>query len=164
MKYIFAYYRFPVFLFLLITGISIGGCSDDDKDDLYPVIDMTGESAFPVNCSVVHPGESFKFRAVFTDNRELGAFSIEMHNNFDHHTHSTDVVNCEMEDDKNPQDPFKLIGEWDISAGIDYYEADVEIFVPAGKDTGDYHFMVRLTDASGWQTLKGISMKIQAKE
>ncbi len=147
----------------LISAFFISSCSDD-KDDIYPDIDMSGEDAFPLNCSVVHPGESFTFRAVFTDNQELGAFSIGIHNNFDHHTHSTDVVECEMEPEKEPVNPFHLIEEYNIPSDLVSYEAEVDISVPEDVDTGDYHFMVRLTDASGWQTLKGISMKIQAKE
>lgn len=147
----------------LITAFFISSCSDD-KDDVYPEIDMSGEEAFPVNCSVVYPGESFTFRAVFTDNRELGAFSMEIHNNFDHHTHSTDVVECEMEPEKEPVNPFHLIEEYNIPPGQVSYDAEVEIFVPGDVDTGDYHFMVRLSDDSGWQTLKGIAFKILPRE
>ncbi len=40
------------------------------------------------------------------------------------------------------------------------YDAKVDITVPDDIDTGDYHFMVRLTDKSGWQQLKAISIKI----
>ncbi len=149
--------------FLMLLAWPIAGCSDD-KDDVYPVIDMSGDDAFPVNCSVLHPGESFMFRAVFNDNEELGAFSLEAHNNFDHHTHSTDVVDCEMEPDKEPVNPFQFIEEYNIPSGNASYNAAVEIFVPENVDTGDYHFMVRLTDASGWQTIKGISVKILPKE
>ncbi|MGM0376156.1 MAG: DUF4625 domain-containing protein [Bacteroidota bacterium] len=154
---------------LLFLGIGahvffFGSCSDDNKDDIYPVIDMSRVNAFPLNCAVVHPGESFTFRAVFSDNRELGAYSIEIHHNFDHHTHSTDAVECEMEPDKKPDQPFKFIEEYDIPPGQKQYEAQVDISLPDTVDTGDYHFMVRLTDASGWQTLKGISIKILDEE
>ncbi len=151
-----------LFIFGLI--LSLSGCSSENKDDINPIIDMTGNDAFPVNCSVIHPGETFTFKAVFSDNDELGAFSLEIHDNFDHHTHSTDVVECEMEPDKEPVNPFHLIEEYDIPSGLVSYEAEVDIAVPEDVDTGDYHFMVRLTDASGWQTLKGIAIKIMLRE
>jgi hypothetical protein len=35
-----------------------------------------------------------------------------------------------------------------------------EFAVPAGVDDGDYHFMIRLTDEEGWQSIKGISVKL----
>ena len=148
---------------LMISFFLFSSCSDD-KDDMYPVVDMSGSDAFPVNCSVVHPGETFTFRAVFTDNEELSAFSIEAHDNFDHHTHSTDAVECEMEPEKEPVNPFHLLEEYNIPSGLTSYEAEVEIFVPEDVDTGDYHFTVRLTDAAGWQTLKGIAIKILPRE
>ena len=40
------------------------------------------------------------------------------------------------------------------------FHASVDIDIPENIDTGDYHFMVRLTDKAGWQQLKGISLKI----
>lgn len=153
-----------VFLGIGVHVFFFVSCNDDNKDDIYPVIDMSEENAFPSNCAVVHPGETFTFRAVFSDNRELGSYSIEIHHNFDHHTHSTDVEECEMEPDKEPDQPFKFIEEYDIPPGQKQYEAQVDISVPDTIDTGDYHFMVRLTDASGWQTLKGISIKILDEE
>ncbi|MFW6203138.1 MAG: DUF4625 domain-containing protein [Marinilabilia sp.] len=154
-----------VLLFLAMgANVFFFSSCGDDKDDIYPVIYMSGENAFPLNCSVVRPGESFTFRAVFSDNRELGAYSIEIHHNFDHHTHSTDVVECEMEPEKEPDQPFQFIEEYEIPPGQKHYEAEVEISVPDTVDRGDYHFMIRLTDASGWQTLKGISIKIMDEE
>jgi hypothetical protein len=34
------------------------------------------------------------------------------------------------------------------------------IAIPADIDEGDYHFMVRLTDKSGWQQIAAKSVKI----
>ena len=36
----------------------------------------------------------------------------------------------------------------------------MEIKVPENVDSGDYHFMILLTDEEGWQTIKGLSIKI----
>jgi len=132
----------------------------EDIDSEVPVIDMSGDTAFPQNCVSVYRGETFTFHARFSDNIELGSFSIEMHNNFDHHTHSTSVVECELEPVKTAINPFLFIKEFSIPGGLTEYTATVSIDIPADVDTGDYHFMVRLTDKSGWQTFKGISMKI----
>lgn len=148
------------YIVLILSFIALGFSCDDMKDEELPVIDMTGEDAFPQNCVTVYRGESFIFHARFTDNVELGSFSIEMHNNFDHHTHSTSATECEMDPVKEAVNPLLFIDEFDIPENLTEYEATVQVDVPAGVDPGDYHFMVRLTDQSGWQTFKGISVKI----
>ena len=146
-----------VMLSLLLVFTS---CDNTLKDEELPLIDMTGETAFPKNCVTVYRGESFTFKAHFTDNIELGSYSIEMHHNFDHHTHSTSAEECEMGALKVAVTPLLFIEEYTIEAGKTEYPASIEISIPSDVDTGDYHFMVRLTDKSGWQTFEGISMKI----
>lgn len=97
----------------------------------------------------------------FSDNEELGAFSLDIHHNFDHHTHSTDPLPCELGPIKDPVNPFRLIKEYQIPSGLTSHLAEVEISIPADVDPGDYHLMVRLTDKAGWQTLRGISIKVR---
>ena len=154
-------------IFFFIVGIAwtlfFVACDDMVKDDEMPVIDMTSDTAFPQNCVTVYRGESFTFNALFTDNLELGSYSIEMHNNFDHHTHSTSSEECELGAIKGAVKPLLFIEEYSIPAGKTEYSASIEINVPADVDTGDYHFMVRLTDKSGWQAFKGISVKVADK-
>jgi hypothetical protein len=152
---------FKLFLFILITVLS--SCGDTVKDEELPKIDMTGDTSFPQNCVTVYRGEIFTFKALFTDNIELGSYSIEMHHNFDHHTHSTSSQECEMGAIKVPVKPLLILNEYSIPAGKTNYSALIEINVPSDVDTGDYHFMVRLTDKSGWQTFKGISMKVAGR-
>jgi len=149
-------------VYIVILGIifAFTSCDDTVKDELLPVIDMTGTTAFPQNCTTVYRGESFTFNALFTDNIELGSYSIEMHHNFDHHTHSTSAEDCEMGAIKVAVKPLLFIEEYTIEAGKTEYSASIEINIPADADTGDYHFMVRLTDKSGWQTFEGISVKV----
>jgi len=141
-----------------------GGCSknnEETKDTEYPVIDLSAANAFPVQCGTVKRGESFTFRARLTDNSQLGSVSVDVHHNFDHHTHSTEVQTCQMEPVKTAVNPFLLIRSYPITAGLKTYEIAQSIDVPANVDAGDYHFLIRLTDKEGWQTIKGISIKIQ---
>ncbi len=144
-----------VSVFLLFTA-----CSKESKDDIYPEIKMDCCGGYPVNCDEIKRGTTFTFIAEFSDNAALGAFSLDIHHNFDHHTHSTDPVPCEFEPVKSPVNPFRLIREYEIPEGSESYTASVDIFIPADADTGDYHMMVRLTDKAGWQTIKGISFKV----
>jgi len=150
---------FSIYTLLLMTVIALS-CDKADKDDIYPVIDMQGAEAFPKDCDTIYIGETFRVSALFTDNRELGAYSIDIHNNFDHHTHSSSLVECQLDPVKVPVNPFVFIDEYSIPSGMTTYSASDNISVPAGVDPGDYHFMIRLTDREGWQTLKGISIKL----
>ena len=74
--------------------------------------------------------------------------------------HSTDNVECELGEKKTPVNAWVFNHDYAIPAGQKAFEANNEIAVPAGIDAGDYHFMVRLTDKSGWQQLAAVSVKI----
>ncbi|AWK03973.1 hypothetical protein HYN56_06890 [Flavobacterium crocinum] len=150
------------FLFGVLTLVLISSCSSDNGeiDTEYPVIDITGANAFPIQCSTISRGQTITFKATFNDNVALGSYSLDIHHNFDHHTHSTEVTTCEMEAVKKPVKPMLFINNYTIPNGVKSYEATAQITIPADVDPGDYHFMIRLTDKEGWQTLKGLSIKI----
>ncbi len=150
------------FLICALVFVFITSCSSDNAeiDTEYPVIDITGASAFPIQCSTIERGQTITFKAIFNDNVALGSYSLDIHHNFDHHTHSTEVTSCEMEAVKKPVKPMLFINNYTIPNGVKSYEATTQIAIPADVDPGDYHFMIRLTDKEGWQTLKGLSIKI----
>jgi hypothetical protein len=125
-----------------------------------PLIEMNGTAHFPQNCVHLTRGESFVFKAKFSDNVELGAYNVEIHHNFDRHSHSTDNVECEPDEKKPPVNAWVFNRDYAIPSGLQTYEANNEITVPPDIDTGDYHFMVRLTDRAGWQQLAAISVKV----
>jgi uncharacterized membrane protein len=62
---------------------------------------------------------------------------------------------------KTPVKPFLLVKSIPIPAGNKSYTVSEQINVPADIDPGDYHFMIRVTDKEGWQTMKGLSIKIK---
>ena len=150
-------------LFYCILSIILISCNsdDDDKDMEKPSIDMTAESAFPTNCVVLLRGESFSFNARFADNVELGNYNLEIHNNFDHHSHSTENEECELDPKKQPVKPWIYNKDYPIPAGQISFTANDVIEIPANIDTGDYHFMIRLTDKAGWQQIKSVEVKIK---
>lgn len=157
MKQIKQFILFAVFAFIA------GACEKDDPtiDTEYPEISAVAPGTFPLQCSVVKRGEKFTFKSTFSDNTQLGSYSLDIHHNFDHHTHSTEVSDCNTDPVKKPVNPFLLIKSFDIPANQQRFEASQQIDVPADIDPGDYHFMIRLTDKEGWQTIRGLSIKIQ---
>ena len=161
------------YMSLLLTLVSLlcslCGCSSSDdnesKDMEYPVISDEGVTANPVECQQYHPGDVIPFQYVFTDNVELGNYTIEIHNNFMHHTHTGSAVECELDARKNAGSKAWVFNlsekEGTIPPGLRSYVARVDIPIPADVETGDYHFMVRLTDRAGWQQLKAVSIKVK---
>lgn len=147
---------------VLISLLALASCSSDNNeiDTEYPVIDIAASNAFPIQCSEITRGQKITFRAKFTDNSALGSYSLDIHHNFDHHTHSTEVNNCVSDPIKKPVNPMLYINSVAIPNGEKSYEAVQEITIPTDIDPGDYHFMIRLTDKEGWQTIKGLSIKI----
>ncbi|WEK18531.1 MAG: DUF4625 domain-containing protein [Candidatus Pedobacter colombiensis] len=140
------------------------GCKKENAvtiDTEYPTINLNTSNGFPQQCSSVKRGEKFIFCASLNDNVELGSVSVDIHHNFDHHSHSTEVNDCQSDPIKTPVKPFLLIKSFTIPAGLKSYVIAEEITVPTDIDPGDYHFLIRLTDKAGWQIIKGLSIKIQ---
>lgn len=157
-------------LHILFATVMIGitthlsSCSSDEEntvvnDQEKPKIE-DGTLPNPIDCQNYKRGETIPFRYTFTDNVELGNFNIEIHNNFDHHSHSTSAGDCPLEDKKTPVNPWVYNQDQPIPTGSTHYEAKVDINIPTDIDTGDYHFMIRVTDKAGWQDLKAVSIKI----
>lgn len=147
-----------------VAVLLLSNCGKENNaasvDTEYPEIVITAGNAFPKQCSTIKRGDKVTFRATFTDNVQLGSASIDIHHNFDQHSHSTEVSNCTPDPVKAAVKPYLLIREITIPAGLKTYEATSEITIPTDVDAGDYHFLIRLTDKEGWQTIKGISIKI----
>lgn len=149
--------------YLLLVTLIVS-CSND-IDDEKPTLDLSGPNAFPVNCDTIYFDEVFHFSALLSDNVELGSYSISVHNNFDHHSHTTEISECEMDSIKVPVNPFSYIQDFSIPAGSDSYQTNDAITFASANDAGayeagDYHFWISVTDAQGWSAQKGLSVKI----
>jgi len=152
------------FYFSMLSVLCLSACKKEGEKEIdteYPTIDVSAENAFPKQCGTLSRGERFTFRALLNDNAALGSLSIDIHHNFDHHTHSTEVETCTMDAIKAPVKPFLLIQSYSIPADQRSYLMEQQITIPTDIDPGDYHFMIRLTDKEGWQTIKGLSIKIK---
>ncbi|WP_297099335.1 DUF4625 domain-containing protein [Draconibacterium sediminis] len=152
-----------LFAFFILVSTA---CSDESGIDTEkPTIDISFVGAFPTNCDTIYFGETFELKLQFSDNIELGSFSIDIHNNFDHHSHSTEVTECNLNPKKDPVNPFVFIDDYPIPSELKEYTTNNSISVPTGNgngkfDDGDYHFYISLTDKEGWSTQKGLSIKM----
>ena len=145
---------------LLLCALCACGSTSKEQDKVPPEIVPIGDYASPRNCQEFARGGTLPFAYAFGDNVELGSFNLEIHNNFDHHTHSTEAGECRPDPAKEPVHPWIFNQDYPIPASLNYYEAAIDIPVPADIDPGEYHFMIRVTDASGWQQLRSVSIRI----
>ena len=150
---------------MCVCSLCVTACNDeDDKDMTKPTISRNTDTDNPISCQVYHRGEVIPFRYTFSDNVELGNFNIEIHSNHDHHTHSTEAVECEEEEEHEqgtPVNPWVYNQSFNIPAGSLTFAASVDITIPSDIDTGDYHFMIRVTDKAGWQEIKSVAIEIE---
>ncbi|WP_343563154.1 DUF4625 domain-containing protein [Sphingobacterium sp.] len=154
--------RLKKYALVALITVSTIACKKEKEniDSEKPTIDISGATAFPKQCSQIKRGSTVTFRAQLSDNIALGSYSIDVHHNFDHHSHSTEVEECTLEPIKKPVKPFVLVKSVNIPGQPQQYDAQLQIDVPADVDPGNYHFMIRVTDQSGWSSQRGISVRI----
>lgn len=146
----------PILLLWLVS------CQKDaDIDQEVPEILLEAGGTFPLQCTDLQRGESYEFQFTFRDQVALGSYSLDIHHNFDQHTHSTELLSCAYDPKKVPVQPFVFIRDYSIPAGAKDFTARVSLTIPSDVDPGDYHLMVKLTDQAGWSTMKGLSIKIK---
>lgn len=140
-----------------IVSVLFTSCSDDDTviDTEKPQISITephAEDAFA-------PGSEMDIMAVFTDNVELSSYKIEIHDDFDGHTHA---VNKTQE-----VNPWSYEETFTIPSGQTSYEAHQHIDIPAELNgnpitEGYYHLGIFVTDAAGNQSEAFLQIHIEA--
>ena len=166
---------------LIMTAFA--SCNKDDNDSIdteKPQINASIDGASPANAATFYFGESIPVKLLLTDNAELGSFSVNIHNNFDHHSHSTEEEGEEHHDheegeehhhhDGEDGDAFQFTQDYTIPAGSTQFLIDTKITLPVKSDDGDeyeggdYHFMITVTDKAGFSTFKAFEIKILQKE
>lgn len=145
---------------VLLCALCACSSPSQNLDKVPPEILPIDDYCSPRNCQEYPRGGTIPFAYAFADNFELGSFNLEVHNNFDHHTHSTEADECRPDPVKDPVNPWIYNRDFPMPAGRDYYEAEIDIPIPEDIDPGEYHFMIRVTDASGWQELRSVSIRI----
>lgn len=160
---------FIIAAFLMLTVVSCN--KDDEKTDTEkPVIDLSFDGTFPVNGSHLHFGEKAVVKFRLTDNSELGSFSINIHDNFDHHSHSTEEEGGEHHhhhDEDGEGDAFYFSKDYEIPSGQKEYIVNEEIVIPSASDDGDafkggdYHFQITVIDKAGWSSFKALEIEIE---
>ena len=87
----------------LLIVLLFASCDEGKNIDVEkPYIDISSTESFPKNCDTLYFGEVFELKVLFADNEQLGSYSLGIHHNFNHHSHSTEVTECTLQPIKNP--------------------------------------------------------------
>ena len=165
------------YIALAFSVFTLSACNNDEDeiDTEKPTIDLSFNQAFPQNGSVLYFGGSFTLNIRLADNFELGAYSVNIHSNFDHHSHSTEEEEEEEHHEEGEHhhhdgeegDGFYFSQDYTIPSGSKEYTANNTIEIPAHASdgdeyqAGDYHFMITVTDKAGFSTFKAVGIEIK---
>ncbi|WP_329905261.1 DUF4625 domain-containing protein [Porphyromonas pogonae] len=118
----------------ILFGTVFTSCSKDDIDSEKPKINLIE----PENGDKLQIGKDVHFEMDLSDNVMIKSYKIDIHNNFDNHSHG------KAEEGK----PFQFNKTWEVgqkTAHVHHHD----IVIPAGVKPGKYHFMVYCVDTSG---------------
>lgn len=147
-------------LTLIVAAVFLTSCSSDDDaapDTQKPTISIIE----PHNDEEIAPGGELHFEALFTDNVELASYKIEIHDDFDDHTHSQLKGSHDL-------NPWSFEQVFQIPAGQTSFEAVQHIDIPTminGEliSEGIYHLGVYVTDTSGNEEQAFVTLHIEGE-
>lgn len=150
-----------ILLTTFILAITIfSSCDEDEVDNNQPIITI-GE---PAENETLYIGSDVHFECDFSDDTELASYKIEIHDNFDGHTHEKSL---QMEDDSVA---FSYNNSWNFDEGLkNAHIHHHEIVIPETIDgvriaQGDYHFGIYCTDIAGNESHQFIDIHIMEGE
>ena len=115
--------------------------NDDSSDTTKPLIELhepeEGQALEIGNEHGVH------FEMDLSDDVMLKSYKIEIHSNFDHHSHGGNSRAAQETVD------FSFNRSYDVSGQKTAHIHHHDIVIPANATAGDYHLMVYCTDAAG---------------
>jgi len=136
-------------LFIICTiatmTIALNGCKED-SDTEKPVIILEE----PAEGDILQIGgeHGVHFDAEFSDNEALASYKVNIHPNFDGHTHTRSAV---VRQSAAETVDFVFEKTWPLS-GRNQAIHHHEIEIPENATPGNYHLMVYCTDAAGNET------------
>lgn len=147
-------------LTLIVAAVFLTSCSSDDDatpDTEKPSIVIME----PHDDEEIAPGGEIHFEALFTDNVELASYKIEIHDDFDDHTHAQ----LKSSHDLNPWSYEEV---FQIPAGQKSFTAEQHIDVPTTFNgqpisEGVYHLGVYVTDTAGNEEQAFLSIHIEGE-
>lgn len=143
---------------IFIVALLFASCSDDEVIDTEKPAIIVHE---PHQEDAFAPGSELHVEASFTDNEELAAYKIEIHEDFDEHTHAILKTSHDL-------NPWNWEETFPIAAGLNSYDAVKHFQIPTEVNgmpisEGAYHLGIFVTDRSGNQQETFIKIHIETQ-
>ena len=150
-------------IFTLFFSLLLINCSSDSEniDQEKPTITINYDNGFPKSCTVLEKGKQYTIKVKVSDNIALAKYAIDIHHNFDHHTHDDQGSLCELNPIKTPISPLIFMENYNIDNERKEYEISQSITIPTNIDSGDYHCQISVIDITGWQSRTSVDIKIE---
>ncbi|MDG5799870.1 DUF4625 domain-containing protein [Marinilabiliaceae bacterium ANBcel2] len=136
-------------IFLIATLLIYMACSDDNVDTEPPEIEIVK----PIEYDSVIKGDTLFVEANVWDNEYLNSWKIDIHDNFDGHTHKNgSLKNSDQNIDEAENDEliaWNLILEDSFPKDKSKYQIKKQIKVPENAEEGEYHLGVFASDKWG---------------
>lgn len=129
-------------VFVFVSSIVLSSCNDDDVDTTAPVIELDE----PEDGDELLIGAGVHFECDFKDDVMLGSYMIEIHSNFDGHSHK-------VQSRAGGEEPFFFKKSYDLSGLCNSHVHHHDVVIPENAQEGNYHLVVYCTDAAGNQSL-----------
>ncbi len=129
----------------LALATAFTACKKEPTDTTKPVIDLIAPEDHSMYLTGDENGVHFEMN--LSDNDLVKSYKIDVHNNFDGHSHARDL---RLGDDKTK--PFSFNKEYTVNqrnAHIHHHD----IKIPADATPGEYHLLVYCVDRSGNESM-----------
>ncbi|WP_342989194.1 MULTISPECIES: DUF4625 domain-containing protein [Bacteroides] len=146
------FYLPMISLLATVTFMFFSCDNDDSSDTTKPLIELhepeEGQALEIGNEHGVH------FEMDLSDDVMLKSYKIEIHSNFDHHSHGGNSRAAQETVD------FSFNRSYDVSGQKTAHIHHHDIVIPANATAGDYHLMVYCTDAAGNESYIARNIKL----
>lgn len=129
----------PVISIFMVSFLFTACEDNNDNDTTPPTINLLE----PAEGDVLKIGSDIHFELELSDNEMLGSYKVDVHSNFDGHTHSRAIKN------EGETIAFSFQKSWDLSDQKNAKIHHHEIVIPENATPGKYHLMVFCTDKAG---------------
>lgn len=142
---------------LSTAGTIFSSCKKESGDTEKPIIKLES----PEEHQILYAGNDIHFEVEFSDNIELKSYKVDIHDNFDGHSHKKT---------KHEGAIWHFQQSWNFEVGKkNAHIHHHEIVIPTeieGEEiaTGDYHFMVYCTDAAGNESWTAREIEIKTSD